>query len=238
VKNVLQGVGKPALTFDPPDLPQYIDPAQFPEVVSLTKFDPQLAINELKGTPYEGGKNWPPVRLSFGINVGPIGSAQAVQAIQVMLKENLNLSVELEPLERKAFRQSLLEHRQQFTWVPWYSDYPDSNNNLYQVWYSGPGATGHRHDFENAEFNDLVTAAKNPANNSERLKLYARAEVVGLSDGYATYVYYLYAARVYKPWVSNLPKNSRGELIQDVNIFTGMAENITIIEADGRPHLS
>ena len=35
VKNVLQGVGKPAFTFDPPDLPQYVDPAKFPEIVPL-----------------------------------------------------------------------------------------------------------------------------------------------------------------------------------------------------------
>jgi len=122
--------------------------------------------------------------------------------------------------------------------VRWYSDYPDSNNNLYQVWYSGSGAAGHRHDFANAQFDKLVTDAKSLPNNDDRIKLYEQAEVVGLNEGYATYVYYLYTSRVYKPWVGNLPKNSRGEFVQDENIWTGMPEAIQIIEAEGRPKLS
>lgn len=238
VKNVLQGVGKPAFTFDPPDLPHYINPAKYPEIVQLTKFDPKLAMEELKGTLYEGGRNWPPIKLSYRTNEERIGSTQAVQAIQAMLKENLNMNVELEPLEAKVFRANMWEHKQQFTWVRWYSDYPDSNNNLYQVWYSGSGASGHRHDFSNAEFDKLVTEAKSLSSNEERTKKYAQAEIVGLNEGYATYVYYLYQSRVYKPWIGNLPKNSRGEYVQDVNIFFGMPEAIQIIEAEGRPKLS
>ena len=238
VKNVLQGASKAALTFDPPDLPQYIDPAKFPEIVTLTKYDPKLALAELVGTPYEGGKNWPPITLTYRTNEDNLGSTQSVQAIQAMLKENLNMSVELEPLEQKAFRPKMWDHKQQFTWVRWYSDYPDSNNNLFQVWYSGSGASGHRHDFANKQFDELVTAAKSPTSNDERVKLYAQAEVVGLNEGYATYVYYLYTSRVYKPWVGNLPKNSRGDLVQDENIWVGMEESVQIVEADGRPKLS
>jgi ABC-type oligopeptide transport system substrate-binding subunit len=238
VKNVLQGVSKPAFTFDPPDLPQYIDPAKFPEILPLTKYDPKLAMAELVGTPYEGGKNWPPIKLEYRTQEETLGSTQSIQAIQAMLKDNLNMSIELVPLEQKVFRPNMWDHKQQFTWVRWYSDYPDSNNNLYQVWYSGSGAAGHRHDFANKQFDDLVTAAKSPPNNDDRVKLYAQAEVVGLNEGYATYVYYLYTSRVYKPWIGNLPKNSRGEFVQDENIWVGMFETVQIVEADGRPKLS
>lgn len=238
VKNVLQGVSRPAFTFDPPDLPQYVDPTKFPEIVALTKYDPKMAMDLLKGTPYEGGKNWPAIKLSYRTNEEALGSPQAAQAIQAMLKDNLNMSVDLEPLEQAVFRPGMWDHKQQFTWVRWYSDYPDSNNNLYQVWYSGSGASGHRHDFANKQFDDLITQAKSPTDNNERVKLYAQAEVVGLTEGYATYVYYLYKSRVYKPWVGNLPKNSRGDFAQDENIFYGLPEAITIVEADGRPKLS
>src|SRR5712692_8431010 len=236
-KNILQGVSQPALTFDPPDLPQYLDPAKYPDIVTLTKFDPKLAIAELVGTPYEGGKNWPAIKLEYRTGEERLGSTQAVQAIQAMLKENLNMAVELVPLEQKVFRPNMWDHKQQFTWVRWYSDYPDSNNNLYQVWYSGAGASGHRHDFANKQFDDLVTAAKSPPTNDDRVKLYAQAEVVGLNEGYATYVYYLYTSRVYKPWIGSLPKNSRGENQQDENIWVGMLEAIQIVEAEGRPKL-
>ena len=238
VKNILQGVSVPALTFDPPDLPQYIDPAKYPEIVTLTKYDPKLAMAELVGTPYEGGKNWPPITLTYRTGEEQIGSTQSVQAIQQMLQDNLNMKVDLEPLEQKAFRPKMWDHKIQLTWVRWYSDYPDSNNNLYQVWYSGSGAAGHRHDFANKAFDDLVTAAKSPPTNDERVKLYAQAEVVGLNEGYATYVYYLFTSRVYKPWIGSLPKNSKGDFVQDENIWVGMEEAVQIVEADGRPKLS
>ncbi len=237
VKNVLQDVGKPAFTFDSPDLPHYVDPAKYPKIVELTKFDPAAAMNELKGTPYEGGKNWPPIKLTYRTNEERLGSTQAVQAIQAMLKDNLNMAVELEPLEAKVFRENLWDHKQQFTWIRWYMDYPDSNNSLYQVWYSGSGASGHRHDFANKEFDKLVTDAK-VGTREQRTALYEKAEEVGLEDGYATYVYYLFASRVYKPWIKGQPKNSRGDLVQDVNIFFAMPENLYVVEAEGRPKLS
>ena len=238
VKNVLQGVGKAALTFDPPDLPHYVDPAKYPKIVELTKYDPKAAMAELVGTPYEGGKNWPAITLTYRTNEERIGSTQAVQAIQAMLQDGLNMKVELEPLEQKVFRPKMWDHKIQLTWVRWYTDYPDSNNNLYQVWYSGSGASGHRHDFSNAAFDKLVTDAKELPTQEARTAKYAEAETVGLEDGYATYVYYLYQSRVYKPWVSGLPKNARGELVQDVNIFYGMPEALKIVEAEGRPKLS
>jgi hypothetical protein len=43
---------------------------------------------------------------------------------------------------------------------------------------------------------------------------------------------------VYKPWIGNIPKNSRGDPVQDENIWVGMFESVNIIEADGRPKLS
>lgn len=238
VKNVLQNVGKPAFTFDPPDLPHYVDPVKYPKIAELCKFDKNLALKELEGTPYAGGKNWPKIVLTYRTNEERIGSTQAVQAIQAMLKDNLNMDVELEPLEQAVFRPKMWDHKIQFTWVRWYSDYPDSNNNLYQVWYSGAGAAGHRHDFANPAFDKLVTEAKSLNSQDERTKKYAEAEIVGLEDGYATYVYYLYQSRVYKPWVGGLPKNSRGELVQDVNIFFDMLSYLRIVEAEGRPKLS
>ncbi len=239
VKNVLQGVGKVAYTFDAPDLPQYIDPNKFPAILPLTKYDPAMAMAMLKGTPYEGGKNWPSgIKLSFRNNEEQIGGPQSAQAIQGMLKDNLNMSVDLDPLDIKVFQNDMWAHKIPFMFVRWYSDYPDSNNNLYQVWYSGSGAAGHRHSYANPAFDKLVTDAKSPSNNDDRIKLYEQAEEVGLNDGYATYVYYLFESRVYKPWVSNLPKNSRGDLVQDVNIFYNIPEALQIVDAPGRPKLS
>ncbi len=236
--NVLQGLGRPAFTFDSPDMFSYLDPKKYADIEKLTRYDPKLAMEELKGTPYEGGKNWPKVVMTYRNGEEQIGSPQAVQAIQAMLKENLNMNVELEELESKVFRPKMWDHKIQLTWVRWYSDYPDPNNNLYQVWYSASGASGHRHDFANKDFDKSVDEARGLQKPEDRIAKYAQAEKVGLEDGYATYVYYLYWARVYKPWIGDLPKNSKGDYAQDVNIYFALPQEISIIEAEGRPKLS
>ena len=107
VKTVLQDVGQAAYTFVPPDSPGYVDPAKYDWVKELTEYNPQKAMDLLKGTKYEGGQNWPEVTLTFRQDELAGIPAQATQAIQAMLKENLTMEVKLEGMEGKAFREAV-----------------------------------------------------------------------------------------------------------------------------------
>ncbi|MCX6048673.1 MAG: peptide ABC transporter substrate-binding protein [Chloroflexi bacterium] len=234
VKDVLQGIGQTAYTFVPPDSPGYIDPAKYSWVKELTEYNPQKAIDLLKGTPYEGGKNWPEITITFRTNEL---SELPVQAIQAMLKQNLNMEIKLEAMEQKAFRAKMWAHEIQLNYVRWYMDYPDPNNDSFLVWYSSR-SSGSRHEFKNAEYDKLVTDAAAATEWDKRMELYAQAEQLMIEDGAATYVYYPFGIRLYKPWVQGLPKNSAGLGVQDWNIYFALPQEVYIADAPDRPKLS
>lgn len=237
IKTVLQGIGQPAYTFVPPDSPGYMDPATNDWVKELTEYNPQKAMDMLKGTPYEGGQNWPAVTLTFRQDELAGIPALAVQAIQAMLKANLNMEVQLEGLEGKAFREKMWAHKIQLNYVRWYMDYPDPNNNLKQVWYSNV-ASGSRHEFKNEEFDNLVAEAGAATDPAKRMELYAQAEKLMLEDGAAVYVYYPFGVRLYKPWIQGLPTNSAGLAAEDWNIYFALTQEVFVAEHPDRPQLS
>ncbi len=234
VKSVLQGIGQPAYTFVPPDSPGYLDPKKYPWIKELTEYNPRLAMDQLRGTPYEGGRNWPKVTMTFRRDELAGVPAQVAQAIQAMVKENLNLPIELEGLEGRVFRGRMYEHKIQLNYIRWYMDYPDPNDNLFLVWYS-KRTGGSRHEYKDSEFDKLVEQAAGAPTWDKRMEFYAAAERRMLEDGAAVYVYYPFGARAYKPWVQGLPKNSRGLPVEDWNIYFGLPNEIYIANAPGRP---
>ena len=237
VSSVLQGIGQPALTFVPPDSPGYLDPATYPWVNELTEYNPEKAMELLVGTPYEGGQNWPEIKITYRADELAGVPGLVVQAIQAMLKENLNMDITLEGLENAVFRDSMWAHTNQLTYVRWYMDYPDPNNNLFLVWYSSR-ASGSRHEYADPEFDAMVEEAAGAPTFEERMVLYAEAEKRMIEEGAATYIYYPFGIRLYKPWVQGLPVNSAGLAVQDWNIYFGLPQEVYVVDAPDRPELS
>jgi len=237
VKNVLQGIAQPAYTFVPPDAPGYLDPKKYSWIKEATDYNPKLAMDQLRGTPYEGGKNWPKVTITFRRDELAGVPAQVAQAIQAMLKENLNLSIDLEGLEGRVFRGRMWEHKIQLNYVRWYMDYPDPNDNLFLVWFSSRTG-GSRHEYKDAEFDKMVDQAAAAPTWDQRMALYAQAERRMLEDGAAVYVYYPFGVRLYKPWVQGMPINSAGLPAEDWNIYPGAVNEMYIVDAPGRPKLT
>lgn len=237
VNAVLQGVGQPAFTFVPPDSPGYVDPAQYDWVGELTNYDPEKAMSLLVGTPYEGGQNWPEVKLTYRADELAGVPGLVAQAIQAMLKENLNMDVTLEGLDNAVFRSSMWEHKNQLTYVRWYMDYPDPNNDHFLVWYSSR-SSGSRHEYADPEYDAMLEEAAGGATMEERMALYSEAERRMIEDGAATYVYYPFGIRLYKPWVQGLPKNTAGLNVQDWNIYFGLPQEAYVIDHPDRPELS
>ena len=88
VKGPLQNLGQPAYTFNPPGFPGY-NSSKYDE---LTKYDPKLAMDTLRGTPYEGGKNWPKITLTQREEGD--GPKAVGDAIIQMLKQNLGMQID------------------------------------------------------------------------------------------------------------------------------------------------
>lgn len=237
VATVLQGIGQAARTFVPPDSPGYLDPAKYSWVDELTAYDPEKAMELLKGTPYEGGQNWPAVVLTYRKDELAGIPDLVTQAIQAMLKENLNMDITLEGLEGRAFRDKMWAHEIQLNYVRWYMDYPDPNNDLFLVWYSSR-ASGSRHEYNDPEFDKMVAEAAEITEFDKRMEVYAEAEKRMLEDGAAVYVYYPFGVRIYKPWVQGLPVNSAGLPVEDWNIYFALPQEVHIVDHPDRPEVS
>jgi oligopeptide transport system substrate-binding protein len=223
-ERVSQGFGIPAHAMVPPGLPGYVDDEALKQ---LQRFDPKLAIESLKGTPYEGGKNWP--KMVMSMRDEPYAAKPMAEGLQAMLQEVLHMPTELEVLEPRVFRERLWKQDLQLIWIRWFMDYPDPHNEYFDTFY-GKRTTGKRQAWANDEFDDLISKARGELETSKRMALYRKAEEVLQNDvGYIPVVWTVrYVA--FKPWVRGLPRNKDGHIVPDGNIYRGMLEQIYIVE--------
>ena len=221
VNSILQGLGKPAYTMIPPGFPGY-DSNPYPD---YTKYDPKLAMDMLKGTKYEGGKNWPKITLTQR-DEGDAPKAVA-DTIIAMLKQNLGMQIDHVVGEAKQVYNQMYQGKIQLMWVRWYADYPDPNDELYLVFY-GKITSGHRQVWDDPTFDDLVVKGQGITDPQQRWAVYNQAQEQILKDGAAIFVYYPYNYGLLKPWVTGMPKNSAGEYVPSWNIFVDMYSYLSV----------
>jgi oligopeptide transport system substrate-binding protein len=223
-ERISQGFGIPAHAMIPPGLPGYFEDEALKQ---LQRFDPKLAMESLKGTPYEGGKNWPKIVMSMRDE--PYAAKPMAEGVQAMLREVLNMPTELEVLEPRVFRERLWKQDLQLIWIRWFMDYPDPHNEYFDTFY-GKRTTGKRQAWANDAFDDLIGEARGELDTPKRMALYRQAEEVLQKDvGYIPVVWTVrYVA--FKPWVKGLPRNKEGHIVPDGNIYRGMLEHIYIVE--------
>jgi oligopeptide transport system substrate-binding protein len=223
-ERVSQGFGIPAHAMIPPGLPGYVDDEALKQ---LQRYDPKLAMESLKGTPYEGGKNWPKIRISM--REESYAAKPMAEGVQAMLQEVLKMPTELEVLEPRVFRERLWKQDLQLIWIRWFMDYPDPHNEYFDTFY-GKRTSGKRQAWANDAFDDLISQARGELETSKRMALYRKAEEVLQTDvGYIPVVWTVrYVA--FKPWVKGLPRNTAGHIVPDGNIYRGMLEHLYIVE--------
>src|SRR5438093_2161778 len=99
VVKVADGFAIPAHSMIPTGFPGAVDDKK---VRDIQRFDPKAAMAMLKGTPFEGGRNWP--RITLTMREEGLGSKPLAEAVQAVLLEHLNMKTELEVLEQGVFR--------------------------------------------------------------------------------------------------------------------------------------
>ncbi len=224
VVKVAQGLAVPAWSMIPPGFPGATDD---PKVKAIQRFDRKAAMEMLKGTPFEGGKNWPKITLSMRDEA--LGSKPLAEAVQAVLLENLNMKTDLEVLEPRVFRERLWKQDLQFVWIRWFMDYPDPHNEYFDTFY-GKKTTGKRQAWSNEAFDKELEAGRDTRDTAKRLVHYVKAEEILQTDaGYVPVAWVVrYAAA--KPWVKGIEKNKQGEFVVDGNIYVDMFEHLYITE--------
>src|SRR6266567_4622054 len=224
VVKVAQGLAVPAWSMIPPGFPGAVDT---PAIKAIQRFDKKAAMEALKGTPFEGGKNWPKITLSMRDEA--LGSKPLAEAVQAVLLDNLNMKTDLEVLEQRVFRERLWKQDLQFVWIRWFMDYPDPHNEYFDTFY-GKKTTGTRQAWVNDAFDKELESGRDTRDTAKRLTHYAKAEEIMQMD--VGYVPVAWVARfaAAKPWVKGIEKNKQGQNVIDGNIYVDMMRHIYIIE--------
>jgi ABC-type oligopeptide transport system substrate-binding subunit len=224
VVKVSQGLAIPAWSMIPPGFPGATDDAK---IKAIQRYDKKAAIEQLKGTPFEGGKNWPKITLTMRDEA--LGAKPLAEAVQAVLVENLNMKVDLEVLEPRVFRERLWKQDLQFVWIRWFMDYPDPHNEYFDTFY-GKKTTGRRQAWVNDAFDKELEAGRDTRDLKKRLTNYAKAEEIMQTDG--GYVPVAWVARWAgaKPQVRGLEKNKQGELLVEGNIYVDMFPHVYMVE--------
>ncbi len=224
IVKVAQGFAIPAHSMIPPGFPGALDDKK---IRDLQRFDPKQAMAMLKGTPYEGGRNWPKITLSMRDEA--LGSKPLAEAVQAVLLEHLNMKTDLELLEPRVFRERLWKQELQFVWIRWFMDYPDPHNEYFDTFY-GKKTTGRRQAWVNDAFDKELEAGRDTRDTKKRLAHYAKAEEIMQTDaGYVPVAWILrYGAA--KPWVRGLQKNKAGEFVVEGNIYVDMLPHLYVLE--------
>ncbi len=224
VIKVGQGFATPAWSMIPTGFPGALDD---PKIKALQRFDPKAAMQQLKGTPFAGGKNWPKITLTMRDEA--LGAKPLAEAVQAVLLEHLNMKTELEVLEQRVFRERLWKQDLQFIWIRWFMDYPDPHNEYFDTFY-GKRTTGRRQAWVNDAFDKELEAGRDTRDVKTRLMHYAKAEEILQTD--AGYVPVAWVSRyaAIKPWIKGLERNKQGEYVIDGNIYVDMLPHLYAIE--------
>ena len=214
VKDILKGLAAPAFTQNSPGTPFY-NPNKYD---AATKFDPKLAMDLLKGTEYEGGKNWPKITMSMRNNENDAHKAVMAALIQDF-KTHLGMTIDSEIGDPQVVYKEMRQGNKQLMWLRWYMDYPDANNNNYECFYSGIPAGSRRSWWENKEFDDLVLKGKGEPNFQKRKDMYAKSDEILVTEAAAVFLYYPLAYGLRNPKIKGIPKNKAGNFVPNWNIF-------------------
>jgi oligopeptide transport system substrate-binding protein len=225
---VTNGLSAEAFCMVPTGVYGYIDD---PEIAAIQAFDPALAMEQLVGTPYEGGQNWPEITMHMRGQEEVYNSNLMANDIVAQLQENLGMNINIQVWPEASWRPELFKNEFQLVWIRWWYDYPDPNNGYGDMFYSRK-SSGKRQAWSNAEFDDLVDRGKGVADPEERLEVYKQAERVIQEDvGYIPVVYRV-DQNAFKPWVKDVAVNRQGFWIPETNMYVGI---LTDVRIEGRP---
>jgi len=167
-------------------------------LAKIQKFDPELGRQLLAEAGYPGGEGFPSLTLQVRGGGSPVEIA-TTQAYGSMLKEHLNINVEIQNVDRQAFYDALNAKPTQvpFGWISYGMDYFDPSNML-GVWLSGG-----RHSWSNPDYDAKVKEATVFLGDAdERIAMFQEAERILVEDVPAVFAYFSTPIQLVKPYMA------------------------------------
>ena len=106
----------------------------------------------------------------------------------------------------------------------WYADYPDAENFLYPLLFSGnKGSGGNVSFYANALFDSTVLSTRRELNETKRSALLRQADSIAFVEAPMMYLYFYNELYAVQPWVKGFhpPVIFNGQRWLDVKMLTG-----------------
>lgn len=190
----------------PPSMPGYAS-----DSVQGYRFDPVRARALLAEAGYANGRGFP--ELTLQLNSGGGRNVSIAEAIQGMLKEHLNITVNLLQVEFAQHLESIDAGKAPFFRLGWVADYPDPESflNLYYgrivPEHSQPSPINSTR-FRNAQYDELFERALSTTDRAQRMALYRRAEQIAIDNAPMLLIFNDEDFRFVQPYVKGHPHNA------------------------------
>jgi oligopeptide transport system substrate-binding protein len=204
----LQGEGIPAnFGIVPPSLKDYDA-----KKVQGYDFNPDLAKKLMEKAGYPNGRGLGKIVLQ--LNSGGSRNTQIAEVVQKMLKEVINVDIELNILALPQHLENLETGKTLFWRSAWIADYPDPENFL-NLLYGGhiPKLLSDKSyinsvRYKSPTFDSLFSLALREQNRVKRYDLYRQADQVAMDDAAIIPIYYDENYRLVQPFVKNFDANA------------------------------
>lgn len=209
VNYVLQGDGVPGIYgVVPPSLPGYDS-----KKLKGYTFDVEKARKYLADAGYPDGKGFPALVLQTNSGGGD-RNVHVAEVIQKMLKENLNITVEINVMPFAEHLENLETGKALFWRSGWMADYPDPESFLTLLY--GKHVPANLSDksylnsvrYKSEKFDELFAAAMREVDVNKRMELYLKADQTAIDDAAIMPIFYDENYRLLQIYVRNFPSNA------------------------------
>ena len=172
-----------------------------------TNYDPDKAKSLLAEAGFPGGKGFPAVEFNWWANAVS-KTEQVVQALTENWNKTLGINIKLQELDKTTFYANMNAKptKIQMGFASYGMDYFDASNML-SVYKSGG-----RHNWDNAEYDDLLAKGAAESDTDKRQDIYTQAQVLLTNQAPAVFIFHLLYGYYYQPYIQGdaLAKNKQG----------------------------